>query len=272
MTERKLIIGRIPYANLFPIFHTLEKECDCSSYEFVDGVPSELNSMLRSGAVDLSPSSSVEYLRNPLLYTYIDNHSVSSLGPVGSVLLFSERPIEELDGSVVQVTTQSDTSVALLDIILRKFYGIRPVLQPSDRPKGEAFLLIGDDALRYAKSSLPCTLTHDACPFVYDLGELWYRYTGLPFVFALWIVREDSGGKQDLLSGFAGDLERAKERALKNLPEIARHAPMKAFMSAEDILAYWSKLDYELDDEHKKGLELFDRYLKELAVNLEIFD
>jgi chorismate dehydratase len=107
---------------------------------------------------------------------------------------------------------------------------------------------------------------------VYDLGELWYRYTGLPFVFALWIVREDSGGKQDLLSGFAGDLERAKERALKNLPEIARHAPMKAFMSAEDILAYWSKLDYELDDEHKKGLELFDRYLKELAVNLEIFD
>jgi len=49
MADLKLKIGRIPFANLFPIFYTLEKEFDCSSYEFIDGVPSLLNQMLREG-------------------------------------------------------------------------------------------------------------------------------------------------------------------------------------------------------------------------------
>lgn len=259
----KLRIGKIPYANLFPIFYMLEREFDCSAYEFIEGVPSRLNWMLRSGAVDLSPSSSVEYLRHPSLYTYIANHSVSSRGAVGSIFLFSERPLEELDGCAIQVTAQSETSVALLDIILNKFYGKHPVLLPSDNPGGAAFLLIGDDALKGGGPAGRRKKT--APPFQYDLGELWYRHTGLPFVFALWIVRKECSEKRDLLDGFIRDLDKAKEMALKNLPEIAMHAPMRSFMSTGDLLAYWSKLDYELDEEHKKGLDLFDRYLKELA-------
>ncbi|HEX8949468.1 MAG TPA: menaquinone biosynthesis protein [Dissulfurispiraceae bacterium] len=264
----KLRIGRIPYANLFPIFYMLQKERDCSCYEFVEGVPSKVNALLRSGQIDVSPSSSIEYLRNPSYYRIVEGNSVSSRGPVGSVFLFSARPIEELGGVAVYTTSQSETSVGLLKIILAKFYGLNCPMETTDRPEtaGEAFLLIGDDALKYSSKLL--VARHSLR--VYDLGELWYRHTGLPFVFALWIIRDGTGGgrecRSELLERFAADLTYAKEAALGNLPGIARHAPLRTFMSEEEILSYWKKLDYELTEEHRKGLGLFGKYLDELRL------
>lgn len=258
----KLRIGKIPYANLFPIFYMLEKECDCSSYEFVEGVPSELNKMLRDGEIDVSPSSSIEYLRNPSLYRIIDGHSISSKGHVKSILLFSKIPIVELNGGTIYVSSQSETSVALLDIILKKFYGIQCKMQVSRNPENsgaEAFLLIGDDALKYG-----LRFTHGS-RLIYDLGEIWYEKTGLPFVFALWIARMDISGKQELLNKLVRDLNAAKEIALKKFVEIAQHSPMKEFMSEGDIVSYWERIDYGFTPEHKRGLDLFYRYLKELS-------
>lgn len=280
----KLRIGKIPYANLFPIFYVLEKECDCSFYEFIEGVPSELNKMLRDGEIDVSPSSSIEYLKNPSLYQVIKGHSISSRGPIGSIFLFSEKNIDELNNSTVHVSSQSETSVALLDIIFRKFYGIQcklQVLQSPENSGGEACLLIGDDALKYKARGnkqeaigkninkhtiYPSPIAHRL--LVYDLGEIWYEKTGLPFVFALWIARKklfECQRAKELLNKFVKDLDTAKEIALKKLIEIAQHSPMKKFMSEEEIISYWNNIDYELTPEHKKGLDLFNRYLKELS-------
>lgn len=268
MADLKLKIGRIPFANLFPIFYTLEKEFDCSSYEFINGVPSLLNQMLREGTIDLSPSSSVEYLRNSSLYGFVDGISVSSRGAVGSIFLFSSMPIESLDGRTICVTSQSATSVALLDIVLTRFFSIKYSSMVSQNPAStdaEAFLLIGDEALKFGsmfKSSAPKLSRY---PFMYDLGEIWYEKTGLPFVFALWIVRKELYNREDLrhelFVKFVGDLMKAKEKSLHNLIEIAGHSPMKAFLSENEIISYWNMLDYELSDEHKKGLNLFRDYL-----------
>jgi len=261
----KLRIGKIPYANLFPIFYVLERECDCSSYEFVEGVPSILNKMLRDGELDISPSSSIEYLRNPSIYRIIDGHSISSKGPVKSILLFSKIPIVELNGGTIYVSSQSESSIALLDIILRKFYRIQCRLEISQNPEnseGEAFLLIGDDALKHSSQQSAVTSQNE---LIYDLGELWYKNINLPFVFALWIARRELYGKEKLLNKFVKDLNNAKEIALKNLPKIAKHSPMKEFMPEEEIISYWNKIDYDSTDEHKKGLDLFNRYLKELS-------
>jgi chorismate dehydratase len=271
MADRRLKVGRIPFANLFPIFYTLEKEFDCSCYEFVEGVPSSLNAMLRGGSVDLSPSSSIEYLHNPLLYGYVDGISVSSKGPVGSIFLFSKRPIGSLSGCTIYVTSQSETSIALLQIVLSRFYGVSCPLTVSGNPESidaEAFLLIGDEALKYnSRIKIKNAKRKDAgaSAFVYDLGELWHEKTGLPFVFALWIVQEElyrpNHARHDLFMKFADDLLKAKKESLKNLRMIAGHSPMKGFMSEEAIIDYWNKLDYELSDEHKKGLYLFKDYL-----------
>jgi len=125
LDRNRLRIGKIPYANLFPIFYMIEKESDLSGYEFIEGAPSELNKKIREGLIDISPSSSIEYLRHPDKYTLIENHSISSKGPVGSILLFSKQPIETLDGLSILTSSQSETSVALIQIVMKKFYELQ---------------------------------------------------------------------------------------------------------------------------------------------------
>jgi chorismate dehydratase len=258
-----LKIGRFFYSNLFPIYYMLDKEADCSFYEFVEGVPSFLNREIREGRIDVSPSSSIEYLRNHDRYDLIEGHSISSRGPVGSVFLFSRRPLEQLGGSVVLTSSQSETSVALLRIILEKFLGIKcefrstpdhleKVMQSSD-----ACLVIGDDAL---KESLRWPSLH-----IYDIGDLWYRHTGLPAVFALWIVRkESSSGKKDLVRRFTQDLDKAKASALKNLDEVAAASPPGSYLSREELVSYWRGISYDFGEDHKRGLELFRQSASEL--------
>ncbi len=261
----KLRIGRIAYANLFPIFYMLEKEFDCSAYEFVDGVPSAVNRMIRAGQIDISPSSSIEYLRNIDRYLLIENHSISSSGPVRSIFLFSKRPIETLGGHTVLVTSQSETSVALLRIILNRFYGLECLFLSASEPIGQAmhsndaYLLIGDDALAEARKWPEL--------HIYDLGDLWYRHTGLPFTFALWIMRKGCcAEKPYLLEKFRHDLDAAKALALKNLGLIAAASPMRGLLSEEELVDYWQGISYDYNNEHKRGLELFRRHALQLGL------
>jgi chorismate dehydratase len=260
-----LRIGKINYTNLFPVFSMLEKGADCSAYEFTEGVPSVVNRLLREGKIDVSPSSSIEYLRRKTLYTLLEGHSISSFGPIRSILLFSTTPIEALNGLTVLASSQSETSVALLDITLRKFYGFDCPLKSSQEPLSEAmksysaYLLIGDDAMREARMQ-PGLHT-------YDLGDIWYKKTGLPFVFALWIARNDCCMNAPLLlERFRKDLDKAKDRALKNLKAIARESPIIPVLSEEELVSYWRGISYDLNDEHKKGLVLFRKYAAELKL------
>jgi chorismate dehydratase len=279
----KLKVGRINYANLFPIYYTLEKEFDCSAYEFIDGVPSKLNEMLRAGAIDLSPSSSVEYLGNRSLYNIMDGLSVSSRGPVGSVFLFSRSPLDKLSGKLIILTEHSATSVALLKVILKRFYNVAECeFELSDAPENEGkntFLMIGDDAILYHSkmSKLYTYVTEmDASDaeavqclgptmMMYDLGEIWFDKTGLPFVFALWTARKElydpADPRHEIFKKFTADLNAAKKIALGNLPEIARHSPLIPLLSEDEVIAYWKNLDYDLTEDHKKGLQIFDEYM-----------
>lgn len=265
MKQGPLRIGKINYANLFPLFFMLEKMAGSSAYEFTEGVPSVVNRLLREGKIDASPSSSIEYLRREASYTLLEGHSISSFGPIRSILLFSTTPIEALDGLTVLTTSQSETSRALLDIILRKFYGFDCLLKSSHEPLPEAiksypaYLLIGDDAMREARRQQGL--------HVYDLADIWYRKTGLPFVFALWIARKDCCMNAPLLlERFRKDLDEAKDRALKDLGAIARESPLLPVLSEEELVLYWKGISYDLNDEHKQGLQLFRKYAAELKL------
>ncbi len=255
-----LKIGKIPYTNLYPIYYYLEMTPG-RKYEFVEGVPSDINGLIRKGRIDISPSSSIEYLRRPEKYIPVPGHSVSSEGPVGSILLFSRRPVETLEGFTVLYTRQSETSVALLRIVLSRFYQLQCSLKSSGLPLEEglrnhsAYLLIGDDALREAHKWPNL--------YIYDLGDIWYRKTGLPFVFALWIANKGAGAE---LKSFITDLDEAKDRALRDLPKIARTCPFRKWLSEKGLMDYWRKLSYDLDDKHRQGLELFNKYLREPGI------
>ena len=267
----------------------LQKECDCSDYEFIEGHPSTLNRLLRSGEIDVSPSSSIEYLRYTDRYMFIDGHSLSSKGPIESIFLLSKSSIERLEGKTILTTSHSDTSVVLLGIILSKFYKIECVLKPTDENpeslinKVDAFLCIGDEAMKAKKIVTSNTPSLTLPPrggglggggiYIYDLGDLWYKNTNLPFVFALWIVRKNlSTEKPELFKRLVHDLNKARELAAENLDEIAK-ALRPLFISRyslnikeEELTSYWKGISYDFNEEHKKGLELFRRYSKELGL------
>lgn len=253
---KSLRIGRIPYGNLFPIFYNLINFYNHPSYEYISGVPTYLNNLLKEGIIDLSPSSSIEYIRNKDIYDYIDGHSVSSFGQIGSIFLFSSQPIETLDKKVIKVTSQSATSVCLLNIIAREFYKVNPMLVTEQMPyqdKNHPFLLIGDEALRHSK-------TDKGHAYIYDLGQIWYDFTGLPFVFALWIVRRQNiqGDKREIFDGFIENLNKAKHKANENMQNIAEYSDLIPVLTRQDILNYWNKIDYNLTDKHLESLALFE--------------
>ena len=120
-----LRIGRIAYLNVAPYFHYLQEEGFAG--EIVSGVPSELNAMLSDGSIDACPSSSYEYGLHADDYFLLPDHSISSVGPVHSVLLFTPGPLAALTGTEVAITGESATSINLLKILLKEFYNINNV-------------------------------------------------------------------------------------------------------------------------------------------------
>jgi chorismate dehydratase len=273
-----LKIGRIHYANLYPIFYTLQKEGDKAFFQFAEGVPSELNRLLREGAIDISPSSSIEYLRHPDRYTLINGHSISSKGEIRSILLFSRSPIETLSKKQVFASGQSETSTALLRIILNSFYKLHASVTVSSLDlihgleEAPAYMLIGDDALRWSsrverkgpgsRKAFLHAPAGDFEIFVYDLGTLWYERTGLPFVFALWIARRECCESEEFLR-FIELLDSAKEFAVRNFEMIAKEYPEGDMIGTRELVSYWENMSFDFDDDHRKGLELFRTHLKE---------
>lgn len=258
-------IGHINYANCTPIFTALASRFDCTGYRFIDGVPARLNAMLRSGAIDLSPSSSIEYATAHEQYCLLPELSISAIGPVKSVFLFSRVPIEELDGCSIALSAESDTSVNLLKVLLSRSYGFENQFERTTLPLTEALkrcpgvLLIGDSALKGAASG--------ARPHCYDLGELWHAFTGLPFVFALWIVRRDAAkAKHAELTVLARDLIAAKQLAYRSYPEIAAGCPEREWIGEDDLVDYWNTISYELTEAHLEGARCFFRHAFEMGL------
>ncbi|MEW6490858.1 MAG: menaquinone biosynthesis protein [Thermodesulfobacteriota bacterium] len=249
-----LRVGRIGFANCTPLFLALEEQGPQPGVSYVRGVPTELNAALREGSVHLSPSSSAEYLARPDLYGFLPDLSISAIGPVESVVLFSRRPLEELGGRPVGLSPASATSVALLRVLLEGRLGVRPrYVAPEDDP--EAVLWIGDRALREARAG-----GETRWPHAFDLGALWYEATGTPFVFALWICRRDAfHAFPGAVRAFYRELVRARQRAYRSYPAYARRSPEAAWMGEEALLAYWQTISYDLTAWHLEGLRLFAR-------------
>lgn len=259
-----LTLGHIIYANCTPIFTALRELGHAPDYRIVTGVPARLNRLLADGEIDVCPSSSIEYATHPGNYVILPDLSISAVGPVKSVMLFSRVPIGELDGATIGMTTESDTSVNLLKIVLGLFHRFSNRFQRTDLPLADALeahpalLLIGDKALR--------AVLEGTAPHVYDLGELWYRFTGLPFVFALWLVRRDAAeSRRDEVARLGADLLRAKRISYDSYPAIAAGAPERRWIGEELLVDYWRTISYDLTPAHLEGLRLFYRHAAELG-------
>ena len=180
--RRTIRVGSVNYLNTKPLVEGLTDFAPEIDLSF--DLPSRLADQLAAGDIDVGLIPVIEYFRGDN-YTFIPNIAIASRGPVLSVTLFSREPWDRI--RTVALDEGSRTSAALTQILLTRRHGNEPEFQPLpiDTPAEElntdAVLLIGDRAMR---ACLP------GFHYAYDLGWEWADWTGLPFVYAVWAVRE----------------------------------------------------------------------------------
>lgn len=173
-----LRVGRLPYLNALPFAGPFAGE----EPRWLTDVPRRLGEHAAAGRLDAALLASRDALALADRFRPLSDLGIACRGPVRSVLLFSDRPARELDGAVVELTSESRTSRAMLRILLHEAYGVRPRYVEHPAP-ADARLAIGDAALELrASGRWPCVL---------DLGAAWADFAGLPFVYARWVVRRD---------------------------------------------------------------------------------
>ena len=264
MTEdahRPLRLGHITYSNCFPVHARL---MDCGAPDGIaitEGIPGVLNGMLDRGEIDIAPSSSIEYARHADRYRILPDFVIGSRGPVRSILFLSGRDPKELDGATVAMPTASATSVVLLKILLARKWGVRPRTFWFDQAKEDPFARGADAALFIGDVALRDGLYPDK-PFRYDLGQVWWETTGLPFAFAVW--QAASGSDAQLRRLHAALLE-SRAYGLEHRRALAERWAAHFGFTPDFLDAYWAGLTFELDDAMIEGLRTYYRYAAELG-------
>lgn len=254
-------LGRIAYINCAPVYGAIDRGIVAAPGELVTGTPAELNDLLVAGELDVSVISAIEYARNSRDLVLLPDLAISCDGPVRSVALFSRRPVEDLDGRTVLLSASSRTSVALLELLCRDVWKITPKfaearaeaqdLQTLAALPHEAVLVIGDAALALANGG--------AYPHRYDLGAAWKRWTGLPFVFAVWAARRTADAAS--VQRCHGALMASREWGLGHLEFLADTAAQSSGVPRSVCLEYLTGLNYSFTYKHLAGLADFFRRL-----------
>ena len=252
-------IGMVNYLNTAPIHEKWKSSVKHDNWQMVEAAPAVLNRQLAEGQIDLGFVSSYEYAAHPDRYKILSGLSISANGPVGSVFLFSHVPIEHLDGVPVLLTSQSETSVSLVKIILEDFHHVRPQYVTGDVLAAEgheynALLAIGDDALRLV----------DKATYLYqfDLGDIWKRETGLPFVFSVCAVREEfCQAHPEMLMAIHRELLRCRDEGKEDLKAICQLSAARIPMSEKRCYEYLIAIEHDLNAQKRKALETFFSFL-----------
>jgi len=240
-----LRVGRLPYLNALPFGGPFAGP----EPRWVTDVPRRLGRLAAEGRLDAALLASRDALALADDYRPLGDLGIACRGRVGSVLLFSRRPVETLDGATVALTAESRTSRALLRILLHEHVGVRPRYVEDDRADCEvdARLVIGDAALVLRGAGVwPCAL---------DLGGAWERFTALPFVYARWVVR------RDVPAPLARALADALTARLEAPVDLSR-VDLPARMGEAAARAYLDRFEHRLGLAENAGLQRFHRELE----------
>ena len=238
-------IGAVSYLNSRPLIEGLEGLLP--SANLVLDYPSRLADALSNGQLDVALIPSIEYFRRPG-YEVISDACVAARGEVLSVKLYCRVHPGQI--RTLALDEGSRTSAALTKVILAERYGVIPKTEPlrmestTTDSGADAVLLIGDRAMHSPEESFT---------EVMDLGQFWYDWTGLPFVFAMWVARREVNTE-----GVDEALSHARDLGIANVADIAREEAPRLGISETLAHTYLTRnLHYHLTSAERSGLKLF---------------
>ena len=250
MTRKKIKVSAVSYLNTLPFLNGINSSDAIDWMDLSLDIPSDCAKKLLSGEVDLGlvPVAILPQLKS---YHIITDYCIGAEGVVDSVTLFSDVSLDEIES--VYLDYQSRTSVNLVQLLAEKHWNITPEwIQASEgfenKIEGKkAGVIIGDRTFSLSKEY----------QFKYDLSEEWFKLTGMPFVFACWV------SNKELPPLFIQKFNEALSYGVKNISEVITDYN-ETNISKNQLEFYLTKnISYLFDDNKKKALDTFLRYIKE---------
>lgn len=243
-----LRIGAVSFVNTVPLIDGLDEH---PRVLLQRDLPSRLADLLAEDRIDVGLIPVVEYLRG-VGGDLVPGICIGARGAVRTVKVFSQHPLEQ--AVEIAVDRGSRSSVALLRVLLGEMYGIQPDLHICEpRPAAlfahyETVLVIGDRADEVDPTGL----------HVYDLGELWHELTGLPFVFAAWVLSDRMARTDARRAELIGVLTAARDRGFGRLDELAQIEAASRNLDPTSVQRYWTDhIHYTLGEAELAGLQRF---------------
>jgi chorismate dehydratase len=236
-------VGAVSYLNTKPLLYGLQHHAISESIELIEDYPANLARALEENTIDIGLVPVAVIPKLPEAHI-ISNYCIGATGPVASVSIFSQVPMESI--KAVYLDYQSKTSVNLARILLKEYWKQDVLLLEAssnfmDLIDGStAAVIIGDRALE----------KYNSYAYRYDLAEAWINYTGKPFVFATWVANKP------IDEVFIANFNEANEIGLKNIDTIVEQLSHKN--NSYDLHTYFTKnISYTLDAAKKEGMAQF---------------
>ena len=241
--SKKIRVGAVSYLNTKPLLYGLQHHAISESIELIEDYPANLAKALEENTIDIGLVPVAVIPKLPEAHI-ISNYCIGAAGPVASVCIFSQVPMESITS--VYLDYQSKTSVNLARILLKNYWKQDVLLleAPSnfmDLIDGStAAVIIGDRALE----------KYNSYPYRYDLAEAWINYTGKPFVFATWVANKP------IDEVFIANFNEANKLGLNNIDTVVEQLSHKN--NSYDLHTYFTKnISYTLDAAKKEGMAQF---------------
>lgn len=240
-------ITAISYYNTLPFIYGLTHSGLLSDYELNLEVPSQSAQKIISNEAEIGliPVGALSGISN---YHVVSNLCIGADKDVKSVLLLANVDLHGI--KTIYLDTDSLTSVNLVKILAEKYWKINPQWKSLSELKGqlsqeEAMVLIGDKTFGLSGQY----------PFCYDLAGEWIKFTGLPFVFAVWISRQPlpEEFERSFQSALAWGVEHREESIIMAI---------NPHISETELISYLKNdISYNLDEQKKMGMEMFLKFL-----------
>lgn len=248
----KIRVSAVSYLNSIPFVYGLQHTSIIDQIDLSLDYPAECARKLTSDEADIGliPVAAIPSLP---YFNIVSDYCIGAEGPVRTVVLLSNSPIETLDR--VYLDYQSRTSVTLVKVLANNYWKIKPEWQPytsehtlNDIDPYDGVVIIGDRVFEYESKF----------KYRYDLAEEWIKLTGLPFVFAAWTANKEID--PSFISSFSSSLK----VGIENIEASIDRYPNAKISRFEAQQYFQNNISFNLTPQKREGLKLFWSLIKDL--------